>query len=68
MIKFEIDVDTVSVEVLLDSDGVDEFVNYLHFIKEKKESIHLTIGNELNGEDSQNGNKIISHVKLIYVE
>ncbi len=68
MIKFEIDIDTVSVEVLLDSDGVDELVNYFHFIKEKKESMHLTVGNELNGEYSQNGNKIINHVKLIFIE
>lgn len=67
MIKFEIDNIQEGVEILLDSEGVDELINYLHFIKNNQESMHLLAGNELNEEVSQNGNEIIKHVKLVYV-
>ncbi|MEZ4771630.1 MAG: hypothetical protein R3D00_00525 [Bacteroidia bacterium] len=68
MIKFEIDNSKEGVEILLDSLGVDELINYLHFIKNNQESIHLIAGNELNEEMSQNEKEIIRHVKLVYLE
>lgn len=68
MIKFEINNSKEGVEILLDFMGVDELINYLHFIKNNQESIHLVAGNELNEDASQNENEIIKHVKLIYVE
>lgn len=68
MIKFEIDKSKEGVEILLDSRGVDELINYLHFIKSNQESIHLVAGNELNEEASQSENEIIKHVKLVYME
>ena len=68
MIKFELDSSNEGVEILLDSRGVDELINYLHFIKDNQENFHLVAGNELNEEASQNKNEIIKHVKLVYVE
>jgi hypothetical protein len=68
MIKFEIDDSKDGIELLLDAEGVDELINYLHFIKNNQESFHLVAGNELSEEASQNDNKIIKHVKLIYVD
>lgn len=67
MIKFEIDNGKEGVEILVDTEGVDELINYLYFIKNNRESIHLVAGNELNEEASQNENEIIKHVKLVYV-
>jgi 16S rRNA G527 N7-methylase RsmG len=67
MIKFEIDKSKKGIEVLLDSEGIDELINYLNFIKDNNESIHLIAGNELSEENSQNKNDIIAHVKIIYV-
>lgn len=67
MIKFEIDSSNRGVEILLDNEGVDELINYLHFIKNNHDSIHLVAGNELNEDASQNENKLIKHVKLVYV-
>lgn len=68
MIKFEMDSSKEGIEILLDSIGVDELINYLHYIKANQESFHLVAGNELNEEASQNENEIIKHVKLVYVE
>lgn len=67
MIKFEIDNSKEGVEILLDNEGVDELISYLHFIKNNNESIHLTAGNELNEDISQTKNKVIKHVKLVHV-
>jgi len=67
MIKIEIDSSNEGVQLLLDNEGVDEMINYLHFIKNNHESIHLVGGNELDEETSQNGNKIIKHVKIVHV-
>jgi hypothetical protein len=68
MIKFEMENNKEGVEILLDSLGVEELINYLHFIKNNQESIHLVAGNELNEDASQNNNEIIKHVKLVYIE
>jgi hypothetical protein len=69
MIKFELEVGNQGVEILLDANGIDELIRYLQFIKLHDESLHLTVGNELNEEESQqNGYQAIKHVKLIYVE
>ena len=68
MIKFELDNSKEGVEVLLDSMGVEELINYLRFIKNNQESFHLVAGNELNEDASQNENEIIKHVKLVYLE
>ena len=66
MIQFELDFSGKGVEVVLDSDGVDELISYLIYIKEKKEHFHLTAGNELTEDSARE--KLISHVKLAFIE
>jgi hypothetical protein len=66
LIKFEIDQNKQGLEILLDANGVDELISYLHYIKANNEHIHLTAGNELAEEESLNGNEVITHVKIVY--
>lgn len=66
MIKFEFD--KIGVDILLDKEGVEELINYLQFIKLNEESIHLTAGNELNDDPSQNMNNNVKHVKIVYIK
>lgn len=65
MIKFEIE--NHGVDILLDNDGIEELMKYLQFIKTNDESIHLTAGNELSEDPSQNGKNIVKHVKIVYI-
>lgn len=68
MIKFEIEDSKKGIEIILDSVGVDDLITYLNYIKKERDSFHMTAGNELSEEISQNGNDLIRHVKIIYVE
>ena len=68
MIKFEIDNTKKGIEVILNNEGINELINYLNLIKETKDHLHLVAGNELDESNSQNGNDIIAHVKLVYTD
>jgi hypothetical protein len=67
MIKIEIDESKKGIEIILNSEGIEELIGYLQYIRNKNEHIHLTAGNELSEEKSLNGNEIISHLKLVYL-
>lgn len=67
MIQFEIDAISRSVELLLDSEGVDELVRYLEEIRRDRDHIHLTIGHELSSGRSENGHTIAQHVKIVFI-
>ena len=68
MIKLEIDSNKEGIEILLNNDGVNELIAYLNFIRNNQESIHLIAGNELSEEASLNENKIVKHIKLVYID
>jgi hypothetical protein len=67
MITFEIDSSKEGVEIYLDANGVDELIRYLNFIKNNQDHCHLVVGNELEDKLNQDDNKIVKHVKLIYL-
>lgn len=67
MIKVEIENSKKGIEIILNNDGISELINYLNFLRENKDDFHLSAGNELEEKPSQNGNDIITHVKLIYI-
>jgi hypothetical protein len=68
MIQFEIEKDKQSVEVYLNSAGIDELIRYLNFIKENQGHYHLIIGNELSESLINTNNVIVKHVNLIFLE
>lgn len=68
MIQFEIDNSLKSLEIYLDTRGVEELITYLNFIKDKHEHMHLIVGNELTGEKQNDCNISIDHVKLINID
>jgi hypothetical protein len=58
-----------SITILFDANGIDEFINYLNFIKSKDASMHLNIGNELADElVYDNEMFIIPHLKIINLD
>ncbi len=48
MIKFETDSNGEGVEIIFDSNGMDEFISYLQSIRKENDSMHLLVGNELS--------------------
>jgi len=68
MMTFEIDSSKEGIEVYLDSNGVDELIRYLNYIKNNQDHYHLVAGNELDEERNQSDNILVKHVKLIYVD
>jgi hypothetical protein len=65
MIKFETDSNGEGVEIIFDSDGIDEFISYLQSIKKEHDHMHLLVGNELSEEKvSDKENIDVKHVKI----
>ena len=67
MMTFEIDSSKEGIEVYLDDNGINELIRYLNFIKDNQDHYHLVVGNELDEELNQDNNKLVKHVKLVYV-
>jgi hypothetical protein len=68
MIKFETDSNGEGVEIIFDSNGMDEFISYLQTIRKENDHMHLIVGNELSEEKvSDNANTNVKHVKLVYL-
>lgn len=67
MIQFEIDALSKGVELLLDSEGVDELVQYLEEIRRDRDHVHLIIGHELSSGPSESGLSIAQHVKIVFI-
>jgi hypothetical protein len=65
MIKFETDSNGEGVEIIFDTNGIDEFISYLQSIRNANDSMHLLVGNELS-EEKVNGkeNIDVKHVKI----
>jgi hypothetical protein len=65
MIKFETDSNGEGVEIIFDSDGIDEFISYLQSIRSANDSMHLLAGNELSQEKVNDKENIdVKHVKI----
>ena len=65
MIKFETDSNGEGVEIIFDSDGIDEFISYLQSIKKELDYMHLLVGNELSQEKVNDKENIdVKHVKI----
>lgn len=47
MLSFIIYKDSAQVEIVADSDGIDELISYLQEVKNDKDHMHLIEGNEL---------------------
>ena len=68
MIKFETDSNGEGVEIIFDSNGMDEFISYLQSIRKQNDSMHLLAGNELSEEKvSDQANTNVKHVKIVYL-
>lgn len=67
MITFEIDSSNEGIELYIDANGINDLIRYLNFIKNNDDSYHLLIGNELDDQLYQVDNKLVKHVKLIYL-
>ena len=58
-----------SIHLLLDSEGIDELIDYLTFIKNEDSSFHLNEGNELsNFDDIEDEMFSIPHLKIINLD
>lgn len=68
MIKAELVTGNEGIEILLDSSGIDELIDYLKSIREENDHMHLIVGNELSEEPSEEGYATIKHIKLIYID
>ncbi len=70
MITFEVDSSKQGVEIFLDSNGVDELIGYLQYIKSNNDHFHLNAGNELQEkkESSDASSTLVKHVKIVYLE
>jgi hypothetical protein len=68
MIKFETDSNGEGVEIIFDSNGMDEFISYLQYIRKENDHMHLLAGNELSEEKvSDKANTNVKHVKIVYL-
>jgi len=45
-----------------------DLLEYLSFIKNNQDHIHLLIGNELDSQPNPDNNRIVKHVKITYIE
>jgi len=66
VINIEIDESGEGVEVFCDSEGVEELINYLRYIKANQEHMHLLAGGELGELLVKEKNSLVKHAKLIY--
>ena len=66
MITIEMDKASDAVDIILDAQGVDEMITYLNFIKDKKDHMHLCVGNELGDSSITKGSELVKFVTLIY--
>lgn len=58
-----------SIFILFDTEGINEMIEYLTFIRDKDSSIHLNEGNELSDQDDiEEDMYFIPHVKLINID
>ncbi len=65
MIKFERASNGEGVEIIFDSNGIDEFISYLQSIKKENDHMHLLVGNELSEEKvSDRENTNVKHVVI----
>ncbi len=67
MIKFECDCLREDMILYVDENGIEEMIGYLKFIQSDQNHMHLIVGNELSEGESQEGYKLMKHVKMIYV-
>ena len=68
MLTFEIDGSNEGIEVFLDAEGIEEMINYLNYIKEHSDHHHLIVGKELDSKLINSANKLVKHVKLVYLD
>ena len=68
MISFEISKEITCLEVYLDSDGVEELIESLKFIKSQKDHDHLIKDIDLSSEALEGGNLPISYVTFFYLD
>lgn len=55
--------------ILLDTEGIEEMIGYLNFVKNQDSSIHLNEGNELiNDNDIDDDMYFVPHVKIINID
>jgi hypothetical protein len=66
MITIEVDSSKEGIEIIVDSEGVDELIRYLLYIKKMKDHYHLLVGNELSEEIISSKNTLVKHAKLVY--
>ena len=65
MRKFETDSNGEGVEIIFDSNGIDEFISYLQSIRNANDNMHLLAGNELSEEKVNDKENIdVKHVKI----
>jgi len=64
MISIELDSTMESIAIYANAQGIDEVIRYLEFIKDKKDHIHLVVGNELSDNIIEKGDSLIRHLKL----
>jgi hypothetical protein len=68
MLTIQSDLKTPSIEIYMDTSGIDEFIEYLNFIKNRDISYHLNSGNELDEEPFNEKIFVVHHLKLINVD
>ena len=58
-----------SIFIVLDTEGIDELIDYLNFIKNES-SMHLNVGNELStdAEEIDSDMYVIPHIKIVNVD
>jgi len=66
MISFETDKTGKAIELYLDSNGIDELIGYLNYIRREKDHFHLTIGNELKQESVNPKNTPVEFVNILH--
>jgi hypothetical protein len=57
-----------NITIFFDNEGIEEMISYLSFIKNKDESFHLSIGNELTESPFDTETFVVPHVKIINVD
>ena len=59
-----------SIFLVFDTEGIDEMIEYLNFIKNNDSSMHLNEGNELSSDadDIDDDMYLIPHVKIVNID
>ena len=68
MITIQSHTETTSVTIFMDTAGIEEMINLLNFVKNKDESLHLNIGNELEENPFDEDLYVIPHAKIINID